>query len=210
MSSCIRIAVVERDPIYRIGIVEACKASERMIVVAQGATADDAVRICAEASPDVIFLSIRIQGGGISATRAISATNHGIKIIILTSLEGENYVRSALQAGANAYVLKSITGPQLIETVHAVRRGETLVSPTLAARLLNGASDAGDLVSRLTSREMQVLRGVARGLTNKEVARELGLREKTVKQYMSILMEKLKVRNRVEAAILARQSKPSI
>ena len=136
MSSCIRIAVVERDPIYRMGIVEALTASKQITVVAQGTTADDAVRICVDASPDIIFLGIRIQGCGISATRAITAANPETRIIILTSLEGGEDVRSALQAGAHAYILKSIAGPQLIDTVHAVRRGETLVSPTLAARLL--------------------------------------------------------------------------
>ena len=208
MSSCIRIAVVDRDPIYRMGIVEALKTIEQIVVVAQGATADDAVRICMDASPNIIFLGIRIQGGGISATRTISAANPEIRIIILTSLEGGDYVRSALQAGAHAYILKSIAGPQLVDTVHAVRRGETLVSPTLAARLLSGASNAGDLDMCVTHREMQVLKGVGGGLTNKEVARELGLSEKTVKHYMSIIMEKLQVRNRVEAAILARQIKP--
>ena len=204
MTSRLTIVVVERDPIYRLGIVGALKADLSMDVVAEGATAEDAVHICLDQSPEILLLGIQIARGGIAVAQAVSAGSPKTNVIILSELDGDEWVRLALQAGVRGCLLKSIAGPALIEALQAVRRGETRVATALAASPLGSAGDGDDVASQLTHRECQVLECVGRGLTNKEVAGELGLSEKTVKQYMSNIMEKLHVRNRVEAVILSR------
>lgn len=204
MTFRLSIAVVERDPIYRLGIVRALKAIRGAVVVAEGATAGDALRICMVECPEILLLGLEITGSGIEAAHAITASGAKTKIVTLTDLESQQWVSLALQAGVRAYLLKSIAGPALIEALQAVHRGETCVAPTPDAILSCGVGDGDDVVSQLTHRESQVLECVGRGLTNKEVAGELGLSEKTVKQYMSNIMEKLQVRNRVEAVILSR------
>jgi len=117
---------------------------------------------------------------------------------------------SALQAGARGYILKGIGGRELVGIIRSVHNGESYVSPDLAARLLvemrESDSDAvvRDPLSELTAREEQILKGVSRGLSNKEIGLELALQEKTVKHYMTNILQKLQVRNRVEAALIAR------
>jgi DNA-binding NarL/FixJ family response regulator len=148
---------------------------------------------------------------GIEAARAITQSCPFVKTIMLTVSESEEHVSQALAAGAQGYVLKGTSGPELINTMRAVARGESYVSPGLAARLLTiarrpppSSNDAGDL-PELTRREEGILDHVARGMTNKEIARTLNISEKTVKHYMTNIMQKLHVRNRVEAALAAQK-----
>jgi two-component system nitrate/nitrite response regulator NarL len=130
---------------------------------------------------------------------------------MLTVSEHDDDVLSALQAGARGYILKGVGGEELVGIVRAVNRGESYVSPDLAARLLvevrsgNTRDAASDPVAGLTAREEQILKLVSRGLSNKEVGRDLDLREKTIKHYMTNILQKLQVRNRVEAAIMVRE-----
>ena len=117
---------------------------------------------------------------------------------------------AALRAGARGYILKGISGRELVTIVRAIHQGDSYVSPDLAAKLLiemqvkQGGTAEGDPLADLTSREEQILRGVARGLSNKEIGAELNIQEKTVKHYMTNILQKLQVRNRVEAALVAR------
>lgn len=206
----IRIAVIDDHPLFREGVAATLRADERMSLVGQGACAEDAIRLCEEMVPDIILLDISMPGDGLAAARHISRICPVVKIVMLTASEDEGDVTQALEAGAKGYVLKGIGARQLIETVTSIHSGQTYVTPALAARLLTQmrtrlTSEADDDISTLTPREEQILAKVTMGLTNKEVAIKLSIAEKTVKHYMTNIMQKLQVRNRVEAVLAARK-----
>jgi DNA-binding NarL/FixJ family response regulator len=208
MADHIRIGVVDDHPLLREGVANTLGRSADMDVVAVGASASDAVRIVAEQMPHVVLLDISMPGGGIEAARAIAAANPDVKTIMLTVSEREDDVIAAMEAGARGYVLKGINGPDLVNTVRAVSQGETYITPQIAARVLakmqrrsSAGSMSKNIEAELTIREEQIMSQVAQGLTNKEIARKFSLSEKTVKHYMTSVLQKLQVRNRVEAVI---------
>lgn len=211
MSDRIRIAVVDDHPLLRDGVVGTLSREPTLEVIGVGASATDAIALARDHHPDVILLDISMPGGGIEAARQICSAYPAIKTIMLTVSEREEDVTAAMEAGAHGYVLKGITGADLIGTIRAVSRGETYITPQFAARLLASlklrAADAKvpqRIETALTAREEQILNEVSGGLTNKEVARKLTLSEKTVKHYMTNVLQKLHARNRVEA-VLAHQ-----
>jgi len=212
MTERIRVAVVDDHPIFREGVAFTIRSSQAFEIVAEGSSADDAIRIAKDLLPDVILLDVSMPGGGIEAARVISAACPVVKVIMLTVSEQEEDVTQALEAGANGYILKGTSGTDLLTTLQSVSRGESYVSPGLAARLLAVSMRNVRQQTRpaeqvdLTKREEQILELVARGLTNKEIANTLNISEKTVKHYMTNVMQKLQVRNRVEA-VLALQKK---
>jgi DNA-binding NarL/FixJ family response regulator len=208
MTAQIRIAVVDDHPLLREGVVGTLRAAG-LDVVGVGASAADAVRIAAEHAPQVMLLDISMPGGGVEAARAIAKAHPGIRTIVLTVSEREDDVIAAMEAGARAYILKGVGGPELLATIRAVSRGETYIAPQVAARVLSrmqrrvngGTSKAKAVESELTLREEQIMDQVAKGLTNKEIALKFSLSEKTVKHYMTSVMQKLQVRNRVQAVL---------
>jgi two-component system nitrate/nitrite response regulator NarL len=212
MSEKIRIAVIDDHPMLRAGVTHTLKAEPDFEVVGEGASASDALRIARDELPDIVLLDVSLPGGGIEAAQAIASACPVVKVVMLTVLQNEESVSAALQAGARGYILKGISGPDFVRTVRDIDRGENYVSPGLAARLLAAAKskkldrdlDASPL-SALTAREEQILSLVAEGLSNKEVGAQLKLSEKTVKYYMTNILQKLQVRNRVEAALLAQK-----
>lgn len=208
----LRVAIIDDHPLFRDGVVATLGADPALEIVGQGATADDAIQISQDVLPDVLLLDISLPGGGIEATREIARLCPYIKIVILTASENEKHVSDALEAGARGYVLKGVGSQELVRTIRAVYSGESYVTPQLAARLLAmmksplmapSASDAE--MPSLTRREEQILDAVAEGMTNKEIARLLTISEKTVKHYMTNIMHKLQVRNRVEAALVVKR-----
>ncbi len=210
MNHSIRIAVVDDHPLFREGVAQILKAHEALDLVAVGGSRDDAVRIAKDTVPDVMLLDIQLPGGGLEAARLIMGLQAGIKIVILTASEDEEHVSAALEAGASGYVLKGISGGELVRTVQAVQNGDTYVTPDLAARMLKSINRRSvdkkvekDLFA-LTPREEDILDCVSIGQTNKEIAIRLNIGEKTVKHYMTNIMHKLQVRNRVEAALKAK------
>jgi two-component system, NarL family, nitrate/nitrite response regulator NarL len=212
MADRIRVAVVDDHPLFREGVAHTLRSSKALEVVAEGASADDAIRIVKDELPDIVLLDVSMPGGGIEAARTIARVCPVVKTIMLTVSESEEHVAQALAAGAHGYVLKGTSGPELIDTMRAVSRGESYVSPSLAARLLmlarrpTPAAAQESELPELTKREESILDHVARGMTNREIANSLRISEKTVKHYMTNIMQKLHVRNRVEA-VLAFQRK---
>ncbi|HSF93796.1 MAG TPA: response regulator transcription factor [Thermohalobaculum sp.] len=210
MPDSIRIVLVDDHPLFREGVAKTLTDQGGFEVVGQGASADDAVRLADEHLPDIMLLDISMPGGGIEAARKIAGNCPVVKIIMLTVSEHNDNVVAALKAGARGYILKGVGGDELISIVRDVKKGDSYVSPDLAARLLTDVQsgtkddDEVDPVAGLTAREEQILKLVSQGLSNKEVARDLDLQEKTVKHYMTNILQKLQVRNRVEAALLAR------
>lgn len=212
MSDPVRIAVVDDHPLFRSGVVATLASEKSFDVVAQGSCAADAMRICEQMLPDVLLLDISMPGCGLRAAQQISQLCPIVKIVMLTVSESDEHVLAALEAGARGYVLKGVSAHELVRTINSILVGETYVTPALAARLLKQVRQApatahkpGDAAT-LTSREEEILAEVALGLTNKEIANRLHISEKTVKHYMTNIMEKLQVRNRVEAAMRARDA----
>jgi two-component system nitrate/nitrite response regulator NarL len=209
----IRVAVVDDHPLFREGVTQTFHDSKEIDVVAMGASRDDAVKIVKESGPDILLLDIQLPGGGIEAAQYISGLAARTKIIMLTASENEDDVSASLEAGACGYVLKGISGRDLVRTVLAVQNGDIYVTPTLAARMLKSIHQRPAMPKPektafvLTPREEDILECVSVGQTNKEIAIQLSISEKTVKHYMTTIMHKLQVRNRVEAALKAKQRK---
>ena len=209
----ITVAVVDDHPLFRGGVRETLAAEADITVVGEAATAADAVRMARAASPDVLLLDLGIPGGGLTAAEQVSRLCPTARIIILTASEHEDDVADALRIGVNAFVVKGVSGPELVRIVRGVAQGEVYVSPHLAASMLMHAGGArrpgtsAPAVDELTEREEQVLALVADAYSNKEIAAKLSISDKTVKHHMTNIMEKLQARNRVEAAMIYRKGR---
>jgi two-component system, NarL family, nitrate/nitrite response regulator NarL len=210
MQRKIRIGVVDDHPLYRDGVIFALESEADMEVVAQGETANDAYQIALDQSPDVLLLDMNMPGGGINAVAKIALRCPSTRTLLLTVVDDEDEVRSVLRKGARGYLLKGTSSSELANAVRVVSRGENYVSPSFAAQLImsRGAEesksrDATGRFPELSEREEQILLLIHRGLSNRLIGDELDLTEKTVKGYVTNIMEKLQVRNRVEAAMLA-------
>jgi len=202
MTELIRVAIIDDHPSFREGVVTVLKGVGGIEVVREGATAADALRIAREHSPDVMLLDVRMAGGGIEAASELARTHPNTRIVMLTACEDEKYVALALEAGARGYLLKGGSGEEIVRALRAIARGDSYVTPNLAGRLLRNKTDRMDEnLHDLTSREAEILALVARGMSNKEIARASNCAERTIKQYITSIMQKLKVRNRVEAEL---------
>jgi two-component system, NarL family, nitrate/nitrite response regulator NarL len=206
----LRIVLADDHPIFRDGLVRSMQESGFEIVGAAG-TADEAVALTERHAPDVALLDISMPGGGIAAVGRIRAAAPATRIVMLTVSENEHDVAEALRAGAIGYVLKGVSARELAEIVAGIARGEAHVSPALAARILGEMQTPlrrpeRKPIDSLTRREEDILRRVARGMSNREVAEALAIQEKTVKHYMTSILEKLHARNRVEATLKAREA----
>ncbi len=213
MSEPIQIVIVDDHPLFLEGVAATLQAEPDLKVVGQGHTAEDALNLATTLLPDLILLDITMPGGGLSAAKAVAAACPVIRIVMLTFSEEEQDVIAALKAGARGYILKGVSGSELKTIVRAIYQGEVYITPSLAAGVLlemtsgsNKLAQASSLLDELTVRERQILELVASGQSNKEIGRELELTEKTVKHYMTNILQKLQVRNRVEAALLAQKS----
>ncbi|MBM6584374.1 response regulator transcription factor [Microvirga sp. BT689] len=203
----IRVAVVDDHPLYREGVVHVLNRHDDIGVVAQGECAEDAVRIAQEVQPHVMVLDMNMPGSGLSAVTAINSAHPGVRVLFLSVVIDEDQVCQAINSGARGYLLKGAGGEELARTVRAIYSGETYVAPSLAGHLLAhlGRKTAQPLnkETTLSPRQEQILQLIGQGLSNKEVATKLQLTERTVKYYMTNLLQKLQVRNRTEAALLA-------
>jgi len=184
-----------------------------MEIVGEGDTAQDALTLAQETMPDVMLLDIAMPGSGLNAANEIATRCPVVKVVMLTVSEDEDDVLEAFKAGAKAYALKGVPGSELIRIIKAVHAGQAYVTPKLAVNVLLDMTRVSDmptpaqrLVHDLTTREHEVLELVAIGNTNKEIGTRLYLSEKTVKHHVSNILQKLQVRNRVEAALLALKS----
>lgn len=210
MENKIRVGVVDDHPLYRDGVIFTLAAQPDIQVVDQGASAADAVRIATEHQPDVLVLDMSMPGGGLDAIETIALQCPSVKTLMLTVVADEDQVCTALKNGSRGYLLKGTSGPELVQTVRLISQGESYVSPSLAAKLLvrSGSGQAregkrADPFSDLTPREEQILSILVEGRSNKEIGNKLDLSEKTIKHHLTNILQKLQVRNRVEAALLA-------
>lgn len=205
----VRLVVVDDHPLYRSGVIATLRDYEDIEIVGQGASAAEAIELMRTGRPDVALLDISMPGNGVAAVAAIMAEHPDARVVMLTVSEDDDDVMNALKNGAAGYALKGIGGDDLIAIIRDIHAGESYVAPKLAGRLLKqnrAYRDAApdDAVELLSPREREVLDLLSDGLSNKAIGLRLGLQEKTVKHHMTQIMQKLRVRNRVEAAVLAR------
>lgn len=211
MMDIIRVVIADDHPLYREGVARSLQDDPEIEIVGQGQDAVSAVELTESLKPDVVLLDLSMPGGGgIAALRRIMEMAVPPKVAMLTASEEDDDVMQALKAGALGYILKGVGSRDLVTVVKDIARGQSYVSPTLAARILNAmragaAPRPANPIDDLSKREEDILRLVADGKSNKEVGRTLDLQEKTVKHYMTSILQKLHVRNRTEAAVLARE-----
>jgi two-component system response regulator DevR len=204
-----RVLLVDDHEVVRLGLMTLINDQPNLQVVGEAGTTAEAVRAVERLQPDVVLMDIRMPGeGGIKATQQIVARFPETKVVMLTSFADDELVVRAIRAGAVGYVLKQVGNEELLRAITAVARGEALLDPSTTARLLSRVREAErkadeDAFRDLSDREMDVLAELARGKTNAEIGRVLNLSEKTVRNYVSTILEKLHLTNRVELATYA-------
>lgn len=209
MSDPIRILIADDHPLFREGVALSLSREPDLEIVGQASSGEEAIALAGELLPDVLLMDIVMPGaGGIAATRRIAASWPVICIMMLTVSEDNDDLLAALKAGARGYVLKGVGARDLANAVRTVANGAVYVSPALASGILFEMARVPthqDPLNSLTEREREILNLVAEGLTNREIGDRLHLSEKTVKHYMTNVLQKLQVRSRVEAALLAQK-----
>lgn len=204
MTERIRIVVADDHPMFRAGVVASLAAQPDLDVVGEGSSADEAISLAEQLMPDVCLLDIAMPGDGLTAAQAITAALPQTRVVMLTVSEDEDDLLAAMKAGASGYVLKGAPASELVNVLRMVNAGEVYVAPGLAWGLLREMSRPRSTpLDELSAREREVLELVATGLSNQEIGDRLGLAEKTIKHYMTSILGKLRVRSRVEAALLA-------
>ncbi|MBU1210775.1 MAG: response regulator transcription factor [Alphaproteobacteria bacterium] len=211
MSDTIRVAVIDDHPMLREGVVRTLQDAG-MEICGEGDCKDSAVKLAIDELPDVMLLDMNMPGSGLSAIDEISRRAPAVRVIMLTVREDHDAVTAALRLGARGYVLKGVSSSQLIEIVRSVHDGGSYVSPALAAKLLVDldqptAEDGHATLEQLSQREVQILKLIGKGLSNKEIGGSLDIKEKTVKHYVTNILQKLQLRNRTEAAIFLQSNR---
>ena len=200
----LKVLLVDDHEVVRAGLRALIDAQPDMTVVGEAGTAEEGVRHVGFDSPDVVVLDVRLLGGsGVEACREIRSRFPQVKVLMLTSFADEEALMAAILAGASGYVLKRVKTGDLIEDIRRVGAGESLLDPEMTERLFdrlrNGPKD-DPLLSKLTNQELTVVEHIAEGKTNKQIADEMFLAEKTVKNYVSSLLTKMGMSSRTEAA----------
>ncbi|MDP9818204.1 response regulator [Spirilliplanes yamanashiensis] len=203
----IRVFLLDDHEVVRRGIADLLTHTGDIEIIGESASAQEATRRIPALRPDVAILDGRLpDGSGIDVCRDIRAIDPTIKGLILTSYEDDEALFAAIMAGAAGYVLKQIRGTDLIDAVHRVAAGQSLLDPAVTQRVLERirhGADEPDELRTLSEQEKRILDYVAQGLTNREIAARMFLAEKTVKNYVSSLLAKLGLERRTQAAVLA-------
>jgi len=212
----VRVIVADDHQVIRTGYAALLDTQPDFTVVGTACDGAEAVRVCGELSPDVVLMDVRMPGmDGIEATRRLTeSTVDGPRVLILTTFDLDEYVYDALRAGASGFLLKDVTAERLFDAVRVIAAGEALLAPTVTRRLISEFAqlrpkpDArpSAALATLTPRETQVLRLVAEGLSNVEIAARLVVTEETVKTHVSRVLGKLGLRDRTQAVVTAYES----
>lgn len=205
------VLVADDDHLMRAGLVELLSNDPSMKVVGEASTGRDAVDKARRLEPDVVLMDVRMPDlDGIAATRELSHTAPGTKVLVLTTFEQDDYILGALRAGASGFLLKRTRPEDLIAAVHTIADGQSLLSPSVTRRVIDRMAqqptpDFNDsaALDGLTPREKEVLQLIARGLSNREIAAALVVEESTIKTHVKRLLMKLNLRDRVQAVIFA-------
>jgi DNA-binding NarL/FixJ family response regulator len=206
----IRVLVADDQALVRSGFRLIREAREDIDVVGEAENGAEAVELALRLDPDVILMDVRMPKlDGVEATRQLTAAGSKARVVILTTFDLDEYVHEAIRAGASGFLLKDVQPAQLVDAVRVIAAGEALLAPTVTRRLLDRfARSLPDEkppppLERLTTRELEILRLVAGGLSNAEIAKQLVVTEATVKTHVSSILRKLHLRDRVQAVVLA-------
>ena len=209
----IGIVVADDHEVVRAGFAALLDTQPDFTVLGTAADGAEAIRTCRDRQPDVVLMDIRMPGlDGIAATRMLTSAGPGPRVLILTTFDLDEYVYDALQAGASGFLLKDVTAERLFDAVRVIAAGEALLAPSVTRRLISefarqrrrpaAAGPAAEL-GALTPRETEVLRLIAEGLSNPEIAVRLVVTEETVKSHVSRILAKLGLRDRTQAVVRA-------
>jgi DNA-binding NarL/FixJ family response regulator len=209
MSDPIRILIADDHPLFRKGVAQSLASEPGFTVVGQAGSGEEAFSLVGDLLPDVLLLDVTMPGdGGVVTAVKVATAWPVVRIMMLTVSEDQDTLMAALKAGARGYVLKGVTARDLANAVRVVAGGDIYISPALASGILfelTATKPDDDPLTVLTDRERDILGLVAEGLTNREIGDRLHLAEKTIKHYMTNVLQKLHVRSRVEAALLAQK-----
>jgi DNA-binding NarL/FixJ family response regulator len=206
MSNTIEILVVDDHPLFRQGVVNSLEMVNDFKVVGETSSGEDALTLCCKLMPDVVLLDVSMPGwNGIVTAEKIALACPATAIVMLTAADDKDRLLAALKAGARGYVLKGVSAKELADVVRSACAGDVYVSPSIAAEMLVSLTKgkAPDPLQELTDREREILELIGNGLTNREIGEKIFLSEKTIKHYVTNILQKLQVRSRVEAALLA-------
>ena len=214
--SDIRVLVVDDQPLVRAGFRMVVDARPGLTTAGEAADGQEAVRLAAELQPDVILMDVRMPVmDGVEATRRIISQRHagGCRVLMLTTFDLDEYVYAALHAGASGFLLKDVVADDLVHAIEVVARGDALLAPALTRRLIErylaqpGPAGSEDTtLAELTAREKDVLRLLAQGLSNQEIADRMHVSPTTVKTHVAHLLMKLELQDRTQAVVFAYES----
>jgi DNA-binding NarL/FixJ family response regulator len=209
----IRVLLADDQELVRSGFRLILELADGIEVVGEAADGREAVRLAKELQPDVVLMDVRMpELDGIEAIRRLRQAGVDAHVLVLTTLDLDEYVYAAMRAGASGFLLKDAPREQLVTAVRTVARGEALLAPTVTKRLIErfvdrpAPTEAAPALAELSARELEVLQLLARGLSNAEIADELVIGEATVKTHVARILRKLDVRDRVQAVVIAYES----
>jgi DNA-binding NarL/FixJ family response regulator len=211
----IRVLLVDDQCLFREGLETLLSVHKDIKVVGQASNGQEAVEVATQVQPDVVLMDVRMPIlNGVRATRRLKRALPECRVIVLTTFDDDEYVFDALRAGAVGYLLKDVPSARLVEAIRATARGESILEPSVAAKVIaeftrvSGmvpAAQMEQLVEPLSERELEILNWIARGASNKEIADQLFIAEGTVKNHVTHILGKLGVRDRTQAALKARE-----
>ncbi len=206
-SAVVRVLAVDDQALFRTGLGRLLDEDPRVDIVGGAADGEEAVRLVAQLRPDVVLMDIKMPKlDGVEATRRITAAYPDVKVLILTTFEADSYVLQALKAGASGYVLKDSNPQAVVASILSVVLGERVMAGPVAKRvfdMLTGSASPKEYYDGLTTREIEILKMMAGGLVNKQIAAHLNISEKTVRNHVSNMYEKLEIRDRAQAVLYA-------
>jgi DNA-binding NarL/FixJ family response regulator len=211
----IRVLLVDDQALFREGLETLLSVHDDIQVVGQASNGQEAVEVAAKVQPDVVLMDVRMPVlDGVRATRLLKQALPKCRVIVLTTFDDDEYVFDALRTGAVGYLLKDVASARLVEAIRATARGESILEPSVAAKVIAEftrvssmvpSAQMEQLVEPLSERELEILALIARGHSNKEIASQLFIAEGTVKNHVTHILGKLGVRDRTQAALKARE-----
>lgn len=214
MTEKITILIVDDQRLMRDGLRTLLELEDDLAVVGEAGNGEEAIARCAELQPTIVLMDVRMPGiDGVEATRRLHAQWPNVKVIILTTFDEDEYIFEGLRAGALGYLLKAVSGDELADAIRRVAAGQALIDPAVTRKVVDAFArlapparsiNAG-LAETLSERELDILKLVANGLSNRAIAERLYLAEGTVKNYVTSLLGKIGVRDRTQAALRGRE-----
>lgn len=211
----IRVLLVDDQALFREGLETLLSVHEDILVVGNASNGQEAIQVATKVHPDVVLMDVRMPVlDGVRATKLLKEALPQCRVIVLTTFDDDEYVFDALRSGAVGYLLKDVDSAQLVDAIHAAARGESILGPSIAAKVIAEFSRVSSmvpalkmeqLVEPLSEREVEILTLIARGASNKEIANQLYIAQGTVKNHITHILGKLGVRDRTQAAIKAKE-----